>query len=155
DRELPSAAHSGATPIVYYDLLGQHMFVYSEPVARRLALCAFLLGCAAIAFAWRRGRLSAARIFRAVGWTSLAVGAGLIVPLVVAAILSFLFQRSMGWYSMPGLAVWAYAPFSLAGVLWVFARLERPSAEDLGEASPPLESWAGALVLQTALLLLL
>jgi hypothetical protein len=135
--------------LVYYDMLGVAVPVYSHTVAKILALLVLGLVVAGIVLARRRGVLTLKQIFGGLGRVALLVPATLIAGLVAAALTSLVVGRPHGWFSAPWIAAFAFGGAATAAALGVLALRRRSSPQ-----VAPAALWAGAMIFWTIWLIL-
>jgi len=149
--------HAGARDerVVFYDVLGVAMATYRARTGTALAIAALILAAVALAFARRRSVIGLRAVLAALGWTSLALVAGVVAALLAGLLLGRVLGRPNGWFSTPALVLPAFAAPALAAMFGVHALWHRRAARPGIDAERhAFAAWAGALLFWSVWLVL-
>lgn len=140
-------------PVVYYDLLGTTMLVYSLTAARWLGALALLLFVTTMVWARRQRRISLRQLLGALAWNGLGLVAAILAA-VLAALLLRMVHRSHGWFSLPILVVAGFGLPALAAFIAVQAWWRRRALRTSEVERVATTASTAALVFWALLLLL-
>jgi len=143
----PLADAHGDERAVFYDVLGVAMATYRVRTARVLAIAALILAAVALAFARRRSMIGLRALLAALGWTTLALVAGVAAALLAGLLLGRVLGRPHGWFSAPALVLPAFVAPALAAMFGVHALWHRRAARrGISADRHAFAAWAGALL---------
>ncbi|WP_158501535.1 M28 family metallopeptidase [Vitiosangium sp. GDMCC 1.1324] len=114
-RPFPSEGASG--PSIYYDVLGLWMIRYGLQGAWAWAAVAALLAAGATVLAARRRVIRLFVALEGLGFLVVSLVMALVLPVALAFLPYYVFNRPHGWYSSPWLAVAAFGGLSVTGAL--------------------------------------
>ncbi len=152
-QDITSANTNAHESVIFYDVLGQWMLIYTPRTGRMIAVAVLLLSITALVRR-ARGALPARVLVRATVVVLLALPLSVLLSAGFAMLLPWALHRPHAWFARPWLLVMTYGSAALVAVFALCGRwLRYETTKDRSVAAGEVLAWAVLAVWTGALAL--